>query len=76
MESRSETLRPTDAVKKRQGDDFSVRADNLQIRPCDRLHLMRLGVSGILTDFPARLHRLRHRQSRKDARRLVRHARQ
>jgi hypothetical protein len=38
MESRSETLRPTDAVKKRQGDDFSVRADNLQIRPCDRLH--------------------------------------
>jgi glycerophosphoryl diester phosphodiesterase len=39
-------------------------------------YLMRLGVSGILTDFPARLHRLRHRQSRKDARRLVRHARQ
>jgi hypothetical protein len=37
---------------------------------------MRLGVSGIMTDFPARLHRLRHRQSRKDARRLVRHARQ
>jgi glycerophosphoryl diester phosphodiesterase len=39
-------------------------------------YLMRLGVSGILTDFPARLHRLRYRQSRKDARRLVRHARQ
>jgi glycerophosphoryl diester phosphodiesterase len=39
-------------------------------------YLMRLGVSGIMTDFPARLHRLRHRQSRKDARRLVRHARQ
>lgn len=37
MESRSETLRPTDAVKKRQGDGFSVRADNLQIRPCDRI---------------------------------------
>jgi glycerophosphoryl diester phosphodiesterase len=39
-------------------------------------YLMRLGVSGIMTDFPARLHRLRHRQSRKDARRLAHHARQ
>ena len=25
-------------VHKRQGDGFSVRADNLQIRPCDRIH--------------------------------------
>jgi hypothetical protein len=25
-------------VKKRQGDGFSVRADNLQMRPCDRAH--------------------------------------
>jgi nitroreductase len=38
MESRSETLRATDVVHKRQGDGFSVRADNLQIRPCDRIH--------------------------------------
>ena len=37
MESRSETLRATDVVNKRQGDGFSVRADNLQIRPCDRI---------------------------------------
>jgi hypothetical protein len=36
MESRSETLRATNVVKKRQGDAFSVRADNLQMRPCDR----------------------------------------
>ena len=39
-------------------------------------HLMRLGVSGILTDFPALLRRLRHRQIRQDARRRARHARQ
>ena len=38
MESRSETLRATDVVHKRQGDGFSVRADNLQTRPCDRIH--------------------------------------
>jgi glycerophosphoryl diester phosphodiesterase len=38
-------------------------------------YLMRLGVSGILTDFPACLRRLRDRRSRQDARRLARHAR-
>jgi glycerophosphoryl diester phosphodiesterase len=38
-------------------------------------YLMRLGVSGLLTDFPARLRRLRHRQIRQDTRRLARHAR-
>jgi hypothetical protein len=37
---------------------------------------MRLGVSGILTDFPARLRRLRDRQSRQDAGRRARQARQ
>ena len=39
-------------------------------------YLMRLGVSGILTDFPALLRRLRNRQIRQDARRTARHARQ
>ena len=39
-------------------------------------YLMRLGVSGILTDFPARLRRLRNRQIRRDTRRKGRHARQ
>ena len=38
-------------------------------------YLMRLGVSGILTDFPARLRRLRDRRSRKDACRMMRHTR-
>jgi glycerophosphoryl diester phosphodiesterase len=45
-------------------------------RTCEMRHLMRLGVSGILTDFPALLHRLRHCQIRQDARRRARHARQ
>ena len=39
MESRSETLSATDVVNKGQGDGFSVRADNLQIWLCDRIHL-------------------------------------
>ena len=39
-------------------------------------HLMRLGVSGILTDFPLLLRRLHNRQIRQDARRRARHARQ
>jgi glycerophosphoryl diester phosphodiesterase len=39
-------------------------------------HLLRLGVSGILTDFPLVLRRLLDRQLRQDARRWVRHARQ
>ena len=39
-------------------------------------YLMRLGVSGILTDFPALLRRLLHRQIRQDARRAARSARQ
>jgi hypothetical protein len=38
--------------------------------------LMRLGVSGILTDFPARLRHLHTRQWYQDARRLARDARQ
>jgi glycerophosphoryl diester phosphodiesterase len=38
-------------------------------------HLLRLGVSGILTDFPALLRRLLHRKLRQDARRAARHAR-
>jgi hypothetical protein len=37
---------------------------------------MRLGVSGILTDFPARLRHLHTRQWYQDARRLARDARQ
>jgi hypothetical protein len=39
-------------------------------------HLRRMGVSGILTDFPALLRRLHNRQIRQDARRRARHARQ
>jgi len=39
-------------------------------------YLMRLGVSGILTDFPARLRHLRTRHCYQEARRLARHARQ
>jgi hypothetical protein len=39
-------------------------------------YLMRLGVSGILTDFPARLRRLCHRQSCTNACRRARHTRQ
>ena len=39
-------------------------------------YLMRLGVSGILTDFPTLLRRLLHRQIRQDARRAARSARQ
>jgi len=39
---------------------------------CEMRHLMRLGVSGILTDFPALLRCLRHRQIRQDARRRAR----
>jgi hypothetical protein len=39
-------------------------------------HLLRLGVSGILTDFPALLRRLLIRQIRQDARRVARQARQ
>jgi glycerophosphoryl diester phosphodiesterase len=38
-------------------------------RPREMRHLMRLGVSGILTDFPARLRRLLNRKIRQDARR-------
>jgi hypothetical protein len=34
--------------------------------------LLRLGVSGILTDFPTLLRRLRNRQTRQDARRARR----
>jgi glycerophosphoryl diester phosphodiesterase len=45
-------------------------------RPREMRYLMRVGVSGILTDFPARLRRLRNRQIRQDARRMGRHARQ
>jgi len=45
-------------------------------RTCEMRHLLRMGVSGILTDFPARLRRLHNRQIRQDARRRVRHARQ
>jgi glycerophosphoryl diester phosphodiesterase len=39
-------------------------------------HLMRMGVSGILTDFPALLRRLLNRKLHKDTRRAVRSARQ
>jgi glycerophosphoryl diester phosphodiesterase len=39
-------------------------------------YLMRMGVSGILTDFPALLRRLRVRKVRQDARRAARSARQ
>jgi glycerophosphoryl diester phosphodiesterase len=39
-------------------------------------YLMRLGVSGILTDFPGRLRRLLNRKRRQEARRIARHARQ
>jgi hypothetical protein len=45
-------------------------------RTCEMRHLMRMGVSGILTDFPPLLRRLRNRQIRQDARRRARHARQ
>jgi glycerophosphoryl diester phosphodiesterase len=38
-------------------------------------YLMRLGVSGLLTDFPSRLRRLLNRKRRQDARRMARHAR-
>jgi len=38
-------------------------------------YLMRLGVSGILTDFPDRLCRLLNRKRRQDTRRLARHTR-
>jgi glycerophosphoryl diester phosphodiesterase len=38
-------------------------------------YLMRLGVSGILTDFPGRLRRLLNRKRRQDARRIARHTR-
>jgi glycerophosphoryl diester phosphodiesterase len=38
-------------------------------------HLLRLGVSGILTDFPALLRRLLNREIRKDARKRARRAR-
>jgi hypothetical protein len=39
-------------------------------------YLRRLGVSGILTDFPARLRHLHTRQGYQEARLLARHARQ
>jgi hypothetical protein len=39
-------------------------------------YLMRLGVSGILTDFPGRLRRLLNRKRRQDDRRMARQARQ
>jgi hypothetical protein len=39
-------------------------------------HLMRMGVSGILTDFPALLRRLLNRKLRQDTRRAARSARQ
>src|SRR5262245_30714681 len=39
-------------------------------------HLMRMGVSGILTDFPALLRRLSNRRLRQDTRRAARSARQ
>jgi glycerophosphoryl diester phosphodiesterase len=45
-------------------------------RPHEMGYLMRLGVSGILTDFPARLRHLHTRQCSQEARRLARHARQ
>jgi hypothetical protein len=45
-------------------------------RPREMRYLMRLGVSGLLTDFPARLRRLRNRKIRQNARRMTRHARQ
>jgi glycerophosphoryl diester phosphodiesterase len=38
-------------------------------------YLMRLGVSGILTDFPGRLRRLLNRKRRQETRRIARHAR-
>jgi len=38
-------------------------------------YLMRLGVSGTLPDFPARLRHLHTRQCYQDTRRLARHAR-
>jgi hypothetical protein len=38
-------------------------------------YLTRLGVSGILTDFPGRLRRLLNRRRRQDARRIARHTR-
>jgi glycerophosphoryl diester phosphodiesterase len=44
-------------------------------RTREMCYLMRLGVSGILTDFPARLRRLHTRQCSQDARRLARHPR-
>jgi glycerophosphoryl diester phosphodiesterase len=44
-------------------------------RPHEMRYLLRLGVSGILTDFPSVLRRMCNRQSRKEVRRLVRHAR-
>jgi glycerophosphoryl diester phosphodiesterase len=45
-------------------------------RTCEMRHLMRMGVSGILTDFPALLRRLLRRKIRQDARRSARSARQ
>ena len=45
-------------------------------RTCEMRYLMRLGVSGILTDFPTLRRRLLHRQIRQDARRAARSARQ
>ncbi|MGE3538735.1 MAG: glycerophosphodiester phosphodiesterase [Candidatus Tectimicrobiota bacterium] len=39
-------------------------------------YLMRLGVSGLLTDYPTRLRRLRNRQLRQHANRMARRARQ
>lgn len=45
-------------------------------RTCEMRHLMRMGVSGILTDFPTLLRRLHNRQSRQDARRAARAAQQ
>jgi hypothetical protein len=45
-------------------------------RPHEMRYLMRLGVSGILTDFPARLRHLHTRHWSQEARRRARHARQ
>jgi glycerophosphoryl diester phosphodiesterase len=45
-------------------------------RTYEMRHLLRLGVSGILTDFPALLRRLLNRELRKGARRAARYARQ
>jgi glycerophosphoryl diester phosphodiesterase len=45
-------------------------------RTCEMRHLMRMGVSGILTDFPTLLRRLLNRKIRQDVRRSARFARQ